>query len=165
MRNGFSLPELVTYSGLARIVGLFMWSMMNSFTKKQNNLEELNKILLDKNVTVQKISKLLAKSEANPRAYDGSDTVTFTIGDLDFTNQDGKCMGFNDVVNEQFIRQSLWLGYDDADGPHAVYHGVGIGCEDDMPDSVVKKSQSLFMSKKILHELGLFQTTKLSSLI
>ena len=87
MRCGFSLPELVTYSGLAGIVGLFMWSMMNNFTKKQNNLEELNKILIEKNVTVQQISRLLAKSEANPRAYDGSNTVTFTIGDLNFTNQ------------------------------------------------------------------------------
>ncbi|MDA9221668.1 hypothetical protein N9O82_01975 [Methylophilaceae bacterium] len=147
MRCGFSLPELVTYSGLAGIVGLFMWSMMNNFTKKQNNLEELNKILIEKNVTVQQISRLLAKSEANPRAYDGSNTVTFTIGDLNFTNQDGKCMGFNDVVNEQFIRQSLWLGFDDANGPHAVYHGVGIGCEDDMPDSVRKISEPIYVKK------------------
>ena len=52
-------------------------------------------------------------------------------------------MGFNDVVNEQFIRQSLWLGFDDANGPHAVYHGVGIYYEDDMPDSL--KIQSHFM--------------------
>lgn len=124
-----------------------MWSMMNNFTKKQHNLEELNKILIEKNVTVQQISRLLAKSEANPRAYDGSNTVTFTIGDLNFTNQDGKCMGFNDVVNEQFIRQSLWLGFDDANGPHAVYHGVGIGCEDDMPDSVRKISEPIYVKK------------------
>ena len=124
-----------------------MWSMMNNFTKKQHNLEELNKILIEKNVTVQQISRLLAKSEANPRAYGGSNTVTFTIGDLNFTNQDGKCMGFNDVVNEQFIRQSLWLGFDDANGPHAVYHGVGIGCEDDMPDSLKKISEPIYVKK------------------
>ena len=145
--TGFSLPELITYAGLAGVVGLFMWSMMNSFTKKQHNIEELNKIVIEKNMTIQKISKLLAKSEANPLAYDGSNNVTFTIGDLNFTNQDGKCLGFNDVVNDQFIQQSLWLGFNNTNGPHAFYHGVGIGCEDDTPDSVIKISEPIYVKK------------------
>lgn len=146
-RSGFSLPELLTYAGLASIVGLFMWSLMNSFTKKQNNIQELNKILIEKNFTVEKISRLLAKSEANPKAYDGPNSVNFSLDGFTFTNQDGKCMGFNDVVNEQFIPQSLWLGYEDAVGPHAIYHGVGISCEDNMPDSLVKVSDPIFVKK------------------
>ena len=146
-RSGFSLPELLTYAGLASIVGLFMWSLMNSFTKKQNNIQELNKILIEKNFTVEKISRLLAKSEANPKAYDGPNSVNFSLDGFTFTNQDGKCMGFNDVVNEQFIPQSLWLGYEDAVGPHAIYHGVGINCEDNMPDSLVKVSDPIFVKK------------------
>lgn len=144
---GFSLPELLTYAGLASVVGLFMWSMMNGFTKKQSNIEELNKIVTEKNITIQKISKLLAKSEANPLAYDGSNIVTFTKGNLNFTNQDGKCMGFNDVVNDQFIRQSLWLGFEDESGPHGIYHGVGIDCEDNTPNSLVKISANIFVKK------------------
>lgn len=145
--TGFSLPELITYAGLASVVGLFMWSMMNGFTKKQNNIEELNKIVQDKNNTVQKISKLLAKSEMSPTAYEGSNTVTFTKDNLNFSNQNGKCLGFNDVVNEQFITQSLWLGFDAANGPHAIYHGVGIDCETDMPDSVKKISEMIYVKK------------------
>lgn len=124
-----------------------MWSLMNSFTKKQNNIQELNKILIEKNFTVEKISRLLAKSEANPKAYDGPNSVNFSLDGFTFTNQDGKCMGFNDVVNEQFIPQSLWLGYEDAVGPHAIYHGVGISCEDNMPDSLVKVSDPIFVKK------------------
>lgn len=129
-----------------------MWSMMNGFTKKQNNIEELNKIVQDKNNTVQRISKLLAKSEMSPLPYAGANSVTFTKNNLNFTNQDGKCLGFNDVVNDQFIRQSLWLGFDQANGPHAIYHGVGIGCEDNEPDSVNKVSETIYVKKDTTRE-------------
>lgn len=145
--SGFSLPELLTYAGLASIVGLFMWSLMNSFTTKQNNIEQLNKIVQEKNLTVQQLSKLLAKSELNPTSYDGPNDVTFMIDDLNFTNQNGKCLGFNDVINDQFVKQSLWMAYEDANGPHAIYQGVGIDCEDNMPDSMKRISEMIYVKR------------------
>lgn len=145
--SGFSLPELLTYSALGGIVAVFMYSLMNSFTTKEHNIQEINRLIEDKNITTQEIRRLIAKSELNPVAYDGDTAVAFAIDDINFTNQNGKCLDFNENVNESFVRHSLWLGYKEENGSHAIYHGNGIGCEENLPESIQKISELNYIKK------------------
>ena len=148
MFAGFSLPELITYAGLAGLVGLFMWSMMNSFTKKQHNISELNQIVLDKNITISRLNYLLARSEKIPEVYTG-DSIVFEKDSFDFSNEDGKCLDFNQVINDNYTPQSIWLASKSGavDGPQSIFYGENIGCDTNSPSSLKQISDPIYIKK------------------
>jgi hypothetical protein len=144
-KQGFSLVELIVYAGLASVVGLFMWSIMSALITKEHNIKELQNIVLEKNISLQRVLKLLAKSEASPTVYVPGNAVSFTSGGVTFDNSNGRCIDFNEVVNESFFPQSLWLAYNDANGVHGIYHGENISCDENNPANMVRFSDLIYV--------------------
>jgi len=144
-KDGFSLVELIVYAGLAGVVGLFIWSIMGALITKEHNINELQNIVLEKNMSLQRVQKLFAKSEANPIVYVPGIAVTFTSDGLTFDNSNGRCIDFNEVVNESFFPQSLWLAYSNANGAHGIYHGENISCDENSPGSMIRFSDLIYV--------------------
>ena len=145
-KSGFSLAELIVYAGLAGVVGLFISSIMSTIMIKENNIIELQNIVKEKNISLRRVSKLLAKSEANPTVYTGT-PVNFSLNGIFFTSTGGRCIDFNEIINEQIFPQSLWLGYEDLNGDHGFYHGNNMSCDESDNSRIIKFSDLIYRKK------------------